>query len=167
MKKVLVLILCAMLVFCGCDVDISVQMPESQAMRCADLMEQLMDVAKISCDKTECYGEQNFGVYFEYWFDMPMNFVSDGAISYVNAGNNADEICILYPESGVTYQTVKEALERRPEKQKKRLTGLHDEQALRYEDAVLAECEGFLLLVVCENADAVAAEFEQILGGNP
>ena len=163
LKKLWSMLLVVCLLLSGCGTDISASMPEEQVMSCSALMEELLAAADVACDKTESYGEKNYELYFLYWYDMPIQFVADGSISYVTAGDNADEISILYPESGVTYETVKKALTRRIDRQVEHYTGLHDAQAARYADARVVECEGFLLFVVAENADEIIAEFEEIL----
>ena len=128
---------------------------------CSTLLQQLCEAADgMAFDKTVHYDEKDYSTYFEYWYDMPMRFVSDGAIAYVGDGNNADEISILYPESSVTYDTVKKALERRIDRQKKHFTGLIDEQAKRMEsDSGVYESGGYLMYLVAENPDSIVEAF--------
>lgn len=163
MKRLGGLLLVVCLLLTGCNVNMEASMPEKQAMSCAKMMEELLAVSEVACDKTVSYGEKDYDIYFQYWYDMPVQFVADGSISYVTAGNNADEISILYPESGVTYETVKKALSRRPARQVEHYTGLHDAEAARYEDAVLVEREGFILFVVAKDSEAIVSKFYELL----
>lgn len=145
----------------GCSAQTQVQ--SEQELRCAEYMNELLIAGEgMACDKTASYNEKDYSTYFEYWYDMPMSFVSDGAICYVESGDNVDEISILRPLSNVTYDTVKKALEGRVERQKEHFGGLIDEQAERMDGAVLCESGGYLLFVVSDDPQPVIDRFEEL-----
>lgn len=164
MKKIMGIVMAMVLLLglAGCGVDTSVQMPKEQAMRCADLVSQLADDGAVSCDVQASFGEKDFNTYFGYWYDIPMEFIADGAISYVNAGDNADEISVLYPTSSVSYSTVKKALVRRQERRVKDFKNLIDAEMQKVQRAVIAENEGFILFAVSDDVQSVVDAFMEL-----
>lgn len=136
--------------------------PEQDGV-CAAWMDALREAGTgMACDVVRSYGEKDYATYFEYWYDMPMQFVSDGAICYVGDGDNVDEISILRPVGEVTRETVKKALTNRIERQRKRYKGLIDEQADRMDNAVIVESGGYLLFLVSDDPAPVQAKFEEL-----
>lgn len=168
MKKVIAAILSVILcgsLFAGCSAQTGSLQPESGDIVCGELLNKLLKVGGTICDKTYAYGEKDFATYFEYWFDMPMQFVTDGAIATVAAGDNADEISVLYPQSNITYDTVKKALEKRSKRRAKDFKNLFDDQAERAENAVVVESGGYLLFVIADNPEPIIDAFEEITAG--
>ncbi len=158
MKRFFTLLLCMMLALglAGC---VSTASTPKESV-CAGMMEQLLEASEgMVCDKVVTYADKDYATYFEYWYDMPLQFVSDGAICYVDAGDNVDEISILKPLSEVTYDTVKTALSGKPERQAKRFEGLVDGQAERMEQAQLVESGGYLLFIMADEPQPVIDAF--------
>lgn len=138
---------------------------DTQAAGCREILEQVYEQVSdsVECNRIYSYEEKDFSTYFEYWYNLSMRFISDGAIYTVQGSGNADEITILYPGSSVTYDVVKESLEKKPQYRSEQILNA-DESARVLEKGTVAEMDGYLLFVVADDPQIVVEAFEQVIG---
>ncbi len=132
---------------------------------CKKVLEQVYEQVSdsVRCNRLYSYEEKDYSTYFEYWYNLPVRFVSDGAIYMVEGEGNADEITILYPGSSVTYDVVKEALMNKPQYRSEQVLS-KEESARALEKGTFAEKDGYLLFVIADDPQPIVEAFEQVVG---